>query len=189
MLSLRTPLRPASLVAAIASASVIAGCGSSSSSSGVSAGAYVKSVCNAVAPFEKDIVSRSNALDATTLSNAAEGKKALQGFLTAVSADTQTALTQLKNAGKPNVKNGKQISAAIVGAFSQLNGAMSQALSQADALPTSSPQAFKTAAQALSTNIRSSMANIGTSLQSSTLKSQELQQAAAKEPACKNLGA
>ena len=189
MLSLRRALRPATLAAAIAGASILAGCGSSSSSSGISAGAYVKSVCTAVSPFEKDIVSRSQALNATSLSNAAQGKQALQGFLKAVSSDTQQALAQLKNAGQPNVKNGKQISTAIVGAFSQLNGAMASALTQANSLPTNSPEAFKTAAQQLSTNIRTSMTSIGSSLQSNTLKSQALEQAAAKEPTCKSLGA
>ena len=166
---------------------MVAACGSSGSSS-VTPSAYVKSVCTAVGPFEKDVVTRSSALDLTTISNATQGKAALQGFLTAVAADTNKALTQLRAAGSPDVKNGKQISDAIVGAFAQLEGTMSKAVKQAGSLPTNSPQAFKGAAQSLGNTVRTSMTNIGTNLQSSTLKSSELEQAAAKERACQTLG-
>jgi hypothetical protein len=176
--------------AALALTAVLAGCGSSSSSksSGVSAGAYVKTVCQAVGPFEKDVVRRSSALNLATINNPAQGKTALKGFLSAVAADTGKALADLKAGGTPDVKNGKGISGAIVGAFSQLDTTMSQAVKQADNLSTTDPSAFKAGAQKLGNTVRSSMTNIGTNLQSSTLKSPDLEQAAAKEPACKSLG-
>jgi hypothetical protein len=181
------------LLAALALTAVMAGCGgssgsSASSSSGVSPTAYVKAVCTSVGPFEKDVVTRSSALNVTSINNAAQGKTALQGFLNAVATDTKKALAQLKAGGTPDVKNGKAIAGAIVGAFSQLDSTMTQAVKQADALPTNSPQAFKASAQKLGNTVRSSMTNIGTNLQSSTLKSPDLEQAAAKEPACKSLG-
>jgi hypothetical protein len=180
------PSKPSSVLAASAIVAVLAGCGSSGSS-GVAPAAYVKSVCNAVAPFEKDVVSRSSALDQSTLSNATAGKKALQAFLNAVAADTGHALDQLKAAGTPNVKNGKAISNAIVSAFTQLKATMNRAVTQSNSLPTDSPTAFKTAANQLGANVRNSMSSIGASLTSSALKSPELEKAAAKEPACKSL--
>jgi hypothetical protein len=168
---------------------VVAACGGSSgSASGVSPSAYVKSVCTSVGPFEKDVVSRSSALDLTTIKNAAQGKTALKGFLSAVAADTHRAYAALQAAGVPSVKNGKSIAGAIVGAFGQLDGTMTTAVKQADSIPTNSPAAFKTAAQNLGTTVRTSMAKIGTNLQTSTLKSPALEQAAAKETACKTLG-
>jgi hypothetical protein len=184
-------LKTSSGLAVLASAAVLAGCGSSgsSSSSGVSAATYVKSVCSAVAPFERDVVARSGALNPATIKNPTQGKQALQSFLSAVATDAGQALSQLKNAGEPNVKNGKQIAGTIVTAFSKLKTAMSQAASQAGSLPTNDVQAFKSATQGLGTTLQSSMTSIGTSLQSSTLKSPELKSAAAKEPTCKSLSA
>jgi hypothetical protein len=147
----------------------------------------VKSICQAVGPFEKDVQTRSAALNLGTIKSAADGKTALQGFLNAVAADTDTAVSKLKAAGAPDVTNGKQISAAIVSAFSQLKTALGSAATQAGSLPTSSAAAFKTAANTLGTNVRTSMGGIGSSL--SGLKSSALESAAKKEPACQHLGA
>jgi hypothetical protein len=182
------PNRITSLTTLALTTLVVAACGGSSGSSGVSASAYVKSVCTAVGPFEKDVVSRSSALDLTTIKNAAQGKTALQGFLSAVAADTHRAYSRLKGAGVPNVKSGTSIANAIVGAFGQLDGTMTTAVKQAGSIPTNSPAAFKTAAQNIGATVRGSMAKIGTNLQSSTLKSPALEQAAARESACKTLG-
>lgn len=161
----------------------VAGCGSGKPK-GVTAAAYTRSICTAVTPFENDVVRRSAALDVSPVSNPVQGKKALQSFLTAVSGDTDRALGELKAAGSPNVPNGKQISAAIVRAFTQLQGAMGRAVTQANALPTNSPKSFQAASQSLGANVRVSMNNIGTNLQSSTVKSPELEKAAARQPAC-----
>ena len=165
----------------------LAGCGSSGNSA-ISPSAYVKSVCSSVGPFEKDVVNRSSTLDLATITDAAQGKAALQGFLQAVSEDTDRALAQLKSAGAPNVKNGKEIAGAIVSAFTDLKSTMVQAVNQAGALPTDSAAAFKADAQALGTTVRASMTRIGTNLQSSTLRSAEVEKAAADEPACKSMG-
>lgn len=175
------------LLATIALAAALAGCGSSGSS-GVSAKAYVKSICGAVAPFEKDVLTRSSALNLTQVKSPTQGKQALQSFLRAISGDTDTAVSKLQSAGSPNVKNGKQISSAIVSAFTQLKSAMHQAVTQADQLPTGSATAFKNGAVALGTNVRNSMTGIGQHLQASTIKSPELQTAAKNEPSCQQIG-
>src|SRR5450432_1966045 len=90
--------------AALAAVIAIVGCGSSSSSSssGVSAGSYVKQVCGAIKPFVTDIQTRSNALNLATLSSPAQGKAALQGFMTSAVADADKAVTQLQAAGTPD---------------------------------------------------------------------------------------
>ncbi len=176
--------RKTSTIAGVLAASIALGaCGDSST---VSPAAYSKSICQAVGPFEKSVQTRSSALNLSSIKSPAQGKQALQGFLNGVVADTEQAITKLKSAGTPNVSNGKKISTAIVGAFTQLHGALGQAVSSANALPTSSAQAFKSAAVTLGTNVRNSMSNIGSSL--SGLKSPELESAAKKEPACQNLG-
>ena len=173
------------LILTCAMTAALAGCGGSSGSSGVSASAYVKSICAAVGPFEKDVQARSSALNLSSLSNASQGKTALQGFLTAVVADTDKAISQLKAAGTPDVTNGSKIASTLVQAFSALKGALAQAASRAQSLPTTSPAAFKTAAQALGTAVQTSMSSIGSSLNG--LKSADLEKAAAHDPTCKSL--
>ncbi len=173
-------------ISLLAVSATLTACGGSSSS-GTSPEAYVKSICNAVGPFEKDVQARSSALNLSSIKSATEGKTALQGFLNAVAADTDQAVTKLKAAGVPNVNNGKQIQTAIVTAFSQLKTALQQAATSAGSLPTGSPEAFKIAAQALGKSVQTSMSSIGGSL--AGLKSSALEAAAKKEPACQNLGA
>lgn len=177
--------RKRNIFAVLASLLVIAGCGSSSS--GVSANSYVKSVCEAIKPFVTDIQARSNSLNLTSLSSPAQGKQALEGFMTAAVADSQKAVDQLKAAGVPNVNNGKNISSALVDAFAKVKSALSAAQSQAAALPTGSVAAFRTAGQSLATAIRASFASIGAGL--GGLKSAELSKAAKSTPACQSIGA
>ena len=185
----RRPLCTALAVLAIAA--MVSACGGSSggsggsSSSGVTAAAYVKAICTAVGPFEKDVAARSNALNSAKLTSAAQGKKAVQDFLSAVSSDTDQALTKLQAAGTPNVANGKTISTTIVAAFKQLKTAIGTALTQAQNLSTSSPQAFQKGATTLGSTVQSSLGGISTSL--GKLKSADLEKAAAKEPACTSL--
>jgi hypothetical protein len=182
----RKPSLAIGMIAAISTAAVLAGCGSSGSSN-VTPASYVKSVCSAVAPFEKDVQSRSSALNQTTVNNPAQGKQALQRFLTAVAADTDRTVSQIKSAGTPNVSNGKAIQTAMVSAFTQLQSAMHHAASQANSLSTTSPAAFKTGADALGGAVRSSITSIGSSLNG--LKNADLEKAASSEPSCKSLGA
>jgi predicted small secreted protein len=170
----------------LAITALLAGCGGSSGGSGVSAGAYVKSICSAVGPFEKDVASRSSALSSLTSVSPSQGKQALQGFLSAVVSDTDKAVNKLKSAGTPNVSKGKQIANTLVKAFTELKTALQGAQKQASSLPTTSPTAFKNAAQALGTSIQSSMSAIGSSL--NNLKSPDLEKAASKEPTCKSIG-
>jgi hypothetical protein len=160
---------------------LLAGCGGSS---GVSPAAYAKSVCTAIGPFEQKLLS-ANSLNLSR-SNAGQGKKALQGFLSSVAGDTDRAVSQLKSAGTPNVSNGKAISGAIVNAFTQMRGAFKQAVSQAGSLPTSSPKLFRTAAAQLGLGVSSSVASIRTSLNG--LKSATLDQATRSTSACQRLG-
>jgi hypothetical protein len=162
----------------------LVGCGGSGSS-GVTAAAYVRSICSAIRPFETDVQTRSSALNLSSIKNASQGRSALHAFLKAISDDTDRAVGKLKAAGTPKVTNGKAISAGIVKAFSQLRAALAQAADRAGSLPIGSPQAFKAAAQTLGAGVRSSMGSIDSSL--SGLRSQELERAAAKEPACRAL--
>jgi hypothetical protein len=159
-----------------------AGCGSSGSSK-ISASSYVKSVCSAISPLERDVVTRSSALNNSTASNAIEAKKTLQGFLDAIEQDSEHAVSQIRSAGTPDISNGKAVSGAIVRAFSELRDAMKVALTKSQSLPTDSATSFNSAAQALTTSVRGSLNNID----ASGLTNPDLEKAASKEPACKSL--
>jgi hypothetical protein len=173
----------AGLFAVLAISVTLAACGGSS---GVAPATYVKSICQAIGPFEKTVQSRSKELqNASGLKSPEQGKQALQGFLSAVVADTDKALTKLKAAGTPAVSNGKKVSTAIVAAFAELKGALQKAATAAGSLPTTSASAFSGAAQQLGSSVQSSLGGIGSSL--SNLKSSDLENAAKKEPACQTL--
>ena len=162
-----------------------AGCGSSSSNTGVSADAYVKTVCTAVKGWASDIDTRSGALNVATIKNAVEGKAAIQTFFKAAVSDTSDVVAKLQAAGQPGIKNGKTISGAFVTAFTQIETALKKGQSQANALPINSPTAFRDAGRTLANSVQSSLNNIGSGL--SGLKSPELESAAKKEPACASL--
>lgn len=144
--------------------------------------AYIKTVCSAISPLERDIVSRTQALS-NTKQNATEAKRALQGFLAAVAQDADRAVSQISSAGMPDITNGTAVATDIVKTFTQLRDAMHAASAKAKSLPTDSPSAYRTAAQALNASLRGSLNNID----ASGLSNPEIEQAAAKEPACKSL--
>ena len=175
---------PKALAIAIG-AVVLAACGSSAPS-GVSAANWVRSVCGAVGPFEQDVVSRSSALDVATFKNAVQSKHALERFLEAVESDATSALSKLRRAGAPSVANGKPIGNAVVGAFSRVESTMRGAVAQAHALPTGSPTALGSAARALGVEVRNSLSSFP-SLSSKALRSPQIDQAAAREPACRSI--
>ena len=161
----------------------IAGCGdSSSSSTGVTAAAYVKAVCTAVRGWASDIDTRSGALNVATIKNADQGKAAIETFFTAAVADTSQVVSKLEAAGTPSINDGKTISGAFVSAFTQIETALKKGQSQAGALPTDNATAFRDAGRKLANSVQSSLNNIGSGL--SGLKSPELETAAKKEPAC-----
>jgi hypothetical protein len=184
-----TSIRKISAAAAVAAALVIAGCGgsssSSSSASSVSASTYVKSICTAVGTFRTDVQSKISALGTANITTPAQGKKALQEFLTAASSSADSAVTKLQGAGSPSVNNGKQISTSLVTAFNQLSSALKQAESSTNSLPTNSKAAFAAGAKSIQTNIQNSISGMLSSL--SALKSPDLASAAKSEPACTSL--
>jgi hypothetical protein len=171
-----------SALGALLVVAVCVGCGSSGSSK-VSASSYVKSVCSAISPLERDVVTRSSALNNTTAANATEAKKTLQGFLTAVEQDSAQALSKIQSAGTPDISNGKAVAGTVVKAFTELRAAMKVALNKSNSLPTDSPSSFKTAAQALGASVRGALSNID----SSGLSNPDLEKAAASQTVCKNL--
>jgi hypothetical protein len=177
------PARLRCAIALVVAVFIAAGCGGSSGAPKVNPDEYVAAVCSAISPLERDVETRSSALNSTTATNAAQAKRTLRGFLTAVEHDSEHALTQIKAAGTPDISGGKAVSGTIVEAFTQVRDAMKLASSKATSLPTDSAASFKTAAQALGTSVKGSLTNID----ASGLSNPDLEKAAAKQAACKSL--
>ena len=154
-------------------------------SPGTAPAAYVREICDAVGPFERDVQSRSAALQGETIGDARAGRAALISFLGAVVADTEAALSRLAAAGNPAVPGGADIQSRLMGAFTALKDDLESAQSQADGLPVNNAAAFRAASVSLGSNIQSSMRGIGSSLNG--LQSPALEAAAASEPACRSL--
>ncbi len=149
----------------------------------MSARSYVRSVCSAISPLERSVVTRSSALNNSPASNATEAKRTLQGFLNAIANDSAHAVSRIRAAGTPDIPDGKTVAGAIVKTFTELRDAMRLAVTKAQSLPTDSASSFNSAAHALTTSVRGSLNNID----ASGLSNPDLEKAAAAEPACKSL--
>jgi hypothetical protein len=175
-------VRTAAALAAAALA--LAGCGSSSS--GVSAGSYVKSVCGATQGFKQGGQSAVSQYTAAVskAKTVADVKQQLQTYLGSMVAAADRFDTQLKAAGVPNVKNGQQFASTLRTAFGQVRTAFAQAQTQVSQLATNSVPAFRTAAA----NVRATLNQADTKLRSLDLtKNAELHDAALKDSTCKAL--
>ena len=95
----------------------VAGCGSSSSK--VSAGSYVGSVCSATANWYRTIQVAGRKLEATvrTSQSISKVKSAYVAFVDSLLHATHRAQQQLKDAGIPSVDGGKRISNQVMDAF------------------------------------------------------------------------
>ena len=189
-------MREAKAVAALAvvllAALAAGGCGGSgskNSSEKSSPEAYVNRVCSSVGQWLRSVENGSAQIgrELTPGSTPAHAKQALETLMRNSVADSESVVAGLRAAGTPDVANGEQIAAALVGSFEQATTALRGVETQVKALPTNDPNAFLVAAKRLGNSVQSSLSSIGSGL--SSLRSSELQKAAAKSEECKNLGA
>jgi hypothetical protein len=182
----------ASLAVVLLVAAAAGGCGGSSSkgSSGkTTPEAYVNQICSAVGQWLRSVENGSAqiAKQLTPGSTPEHAKQALETLMRNSVADSESVVAGLHAAGTPNVANGEQIAAALVGSFERATSALRGVEAQVKALPTNDPNAFLVAAKRVGGSVQSSLSSIGSGL--SSLRSSELQKAATKSAACKNLGA
>lgn len=169
----------------VLAALALAGCGSSSPS-GATPAAYVKSICTSLTGWSSGIKAagtklQSSAAGTTSLST---GKQQYQAFVSSLVSVTGRTVQELKAAGVPAVNNGKSISNALVNAFSQAKAGLAKAESQAAAIPTTNASSYQAAATGVTASIRQTLAQMATVRPG---KDPQLHAAAAKEPACQAL--
>ena len=169
--------------AAIATCALfLAGCGGSSSSSTVSLSTYVNSLCSAIAPVQKQLVTKVQALAAASVQSPGQGKKAFQDFLSSTSSAANATAAKLKGIGTPSGSNGQEISAEFIRAFTAVSSSFNQAAAAAQSIPTSNRAAFDAGEKRIEAKVQTSLAGLQSSF--SALRSPQLQQAVKKEPAC-----
>ena len=169
----------------------IAGCGSSSSSSsssGVSAAAYVKSVCGTLANWKSDVTGAASKLQtaSSAAKTLAEGKQQYVVFVTSLVAATGKAASGLQAAGIPNVTGGKQGATTLSQAFTKASTSLAGTIAKAKAIPTTSAAAYQAAASGVSNQFKSSLNSLASA---SPKRNDALKAAAAKDPTCKALNA
>jgi hypothetical protein len=169
----------------VLAALALGGCGSSSPS-GATPAAYVKSICTSLTNWSSGIKSAGAQLQASAAgtNSLSKGKQQYQTFVSSLVSVTGRTEQDLKAAGVPAVKSGKSISNALVSAFSQAKAGLTQAATQAAAIPTSNASAYQAAATGVTASIRQTLARMATVRPE---KDPQLHAAAAKEPACQAL--
>lgn len=146
----------------------------------------MKSVCTTLSGWSSSIRSagtqlQSSSTRATSLGN---GKQQYVAFVKSLVSDTDTAIGRLRKAGVPDVKSGKRVSSELVDAFIQARAGLSNAATNASAIPTSSAAAYQAAASGVTTQIRQTLAQMATV---QPARDPQLHSAAAKEPRCRSL--
>jgi hypothetical protein len=171
-----------SAFALIAAAFLCAACGSSGQH-GADPGKYAGEVCSAITALERDVAAATNPGKNPTATNATQAKQVEQRELAAVAEASDRALTRIRAAGTPAIRDGQAVADTVVKTFAQVRDAMRRAAAEAKSLPTSSPQAYTTAAERLAARVQTSLASID----ASGLANPDLEQAAARQPACQQL--
>lgn len=155
----------------------------------VSAQSYIHSVCTTLTNFEdqaKSLEASANIGSSTSLSDV---RFRLVNFLNQIVGVTNSSVTDLQNAGIPKVKNGNKIAALISMEITNLRDAFAQAGTSAQALPTDDPTAFQQGAQTIDNQISAAGKNAQKALDDAKTKykTSSLNQAEARDPACKGL--
>ena len=157
--------------------------------SSVDPATYVHSVCTTLSSYKTQV----SALEASAgLSNAtsiADVRDKLVAFLGQVTSTTSSAVTDLQNAGTPNIKNGNKVAALIVREVTTLGDAFSKATRAAQNLNTTNANAFKKGADAISKGVTTA-GKRATAVLSDAKKrynTKVLNTAQAADPACQGL--
>jgi hypothetical protein len=156
----------------------------------VSATDYVSSVCSAVGDFRTTIMNeQASAQQAITTSGNDLGaiKEQLSKFISSVAGASQQLATEVKGAGTPDVPNGDQLASKLNDGLDQIATEFQAAEKKVNSLPTSSQQAFTTAAQSFDADIQQETAQLQSEFAATSGASPELKQAAQQNPDCKAL--
>jgi hypothetical protein len=151
-------------LAAVATVALLAGaCNSGSDSGGggggdtgqtVSAQTFVDTVCGELLTWITSLQDKGTAMQEQMagVTDPAQVRDALVGYLDDAVSSTQQAAAAIGEAGAPDVENGEQISAAIIGVLDQVEQVFTDARQAATDLPND-PAGMQAGAAEISTQI------------------------------------
>jgi hypothetical protein len=132
-------------------------------------GEYVSDFCQSMVDWQNEVQSLSTEFQSGVTQNTdlepEQKKEELEGYLEDLKGATETFISDVEDAGFPDVTGGEQISENFLSGFRQLTGAIETVQEQSDDVDTSSQEAYNSSAQELVGQIQSSFQAIGDGLQ------------------------
>ena len=150
----------------------------------VSAESYAADICTAVGDWVTAI--QEGASEITTSADASSGVEVLQSFLEDAVTETEALISDVEDAGAPDVDGGEEFADQLRGAFDEAKTVLEDARDQAADLPTDDPAAFSTAAADLGTSVQEALGTVGSEL--SEPSDESLATAFEEEEACTSIG-
>jgi hypothetical protein len=151
----------------------------------VSARDYASDVCGAVKQYTDSIRDRVSEIQSNAPQNPEEGKEVLTTFMDDMIGDTDTLISDVEEAGVPDVDDGEQIADEVQSALEQVKSILEDARSQIEDLPTDDPQAFAEGTQEVGTSLQESGEEVQSGLEG--LQSAELEEASQDIEACQEI--
>lgn len=164
--------------------------GGSSGGSSVSADSWARSVCTSFQTWTGALSKQPEALQNPTgsLTNQ-QIKDELSSYLGSAVRATQTLADSIRSAGSPAVENGSAAAAELASGLQPIQRSFEDAKSKVDAASTTDAESFKSALDAVGTQLNSSGDQAKSSFDSISKKYSggALDRAFTSEPACKQL--
>jgi hypothetical protein len=150
---------------------------------------YVHSVCTSLGNYKNQLESLQSSSNFNDASSLTEVRDKLVAFLNQIVAPTNSAVTDLQNAGAPNIKNGNKIAALIVNEITALRDAFTKAATSAQQLNTSDQAAFQKGIDAIGKRIDTAGNKTSRVLDDAKKRfnTKALNKAKAQDPSCEGL--
>jgi hypothetical protein len=179
------------VLAAVAALALLVGaCGGGDDDGGeeggdsVSPETYASDICTAVGDWVTAI--QEGASEIATSADASSGVEVLQSFLEDAVTETEALISEVEDAGAPDVDGGEEFADQLQSAFDEAKTVLEDARDDAADLPTDDPAAFSTAAAELGTSVQEALGAVGSEL--SEPSDESLATAFEEEEACTSIG-
>jgi hypothetical protein len=146
--------------------------------------AWAASVCQALTPWRAEIATLTTTAQQQTPQSTTpeQAKENLMRMLEGARDATEKARGEVEAAGVPEVKDGKTIAAKMTDSLRKVRDAYGKARDTIEALPTADADRFYTGVQATMVTLQQEYA--ASALDTTNLRSTELQAAFAEAPEC-----
>ena len=183
------------LAVSCALATAAAGCGGSdgaTSFSGTSPDAWAATVCGGLSEWTQSLRADSQMLSAGIAGggNLKTARSKLVLYLQHAEQNTRKMHEKVRSAGAPAVKDGEAIQHELEAGLKRAETSFEQARAKAKKLPTDDSQGFFKGFLALGQDVQTELTSTGRAFDglSDKYDAKELNEAVAKQPACKELG-